>query len=205
MRLKTVICETMLGLSLFCSCCTAQDQTTAETHRKLEISLGATTLAIGMPKDHAIAALATTYRVEPAGSEDWWAVSSKPPYSVTTPYSAIGNLGFESGKLVYISKRLFEAGRELSAPSFSRAFQAIVAQFVAQEGGSGLLSGTHQPAVSCLVRTETQDYSTNESKRVVMQCGMKLLVMDWNRSSETEDVMIEEIVGFLPRTLKLKK
>lgn len=178
--------------------------------RTSQISLGAKSVALGMPKDQVIATLASTYRVEPSGSEDFWNVSNKPPYSDANPFTPIGSLVFESGKLVFISKRLFEAGPELSATAFSRAFQAVVGQFVAEEGSFGLLFGNPQPAVSCFMWTETYDHPESEEKRVVMQCGMKLLVMEWIRSDNgplagLEHVTIDENLGSRPTALQPKK
>jgi hypothetical protein len=177
-----------------------------------KITLGGETLVLGMAKDEVLVMLASANSIKQAGNENLWGVDSKPPYSNATPFTVIGEVGFESGVLTYVSKRLFEIGevmgprghtqtdRSLTGTSFARAYEAIVTQFVAEEGTSRLFNDdTPRPAADCLVWTEAYDLIGNEIKRVVMQCGTKLLQMEWNRQDDGEDVIIDESMGNFPR------
>jgi hypothetical protein len=158
--------------------------------RQADFVLGTKTIRLGMPKNDVIAMLATIYTVRPAGTEDWWQVSSNPPYTDATPYTPIANLGFESGKLVYISKRRLDADRYMNAPALMRKFHAILTDFLAEQGKA------------CHLSTEHYQLPGNEEHRMGIACGEKLLSVEI--SSAFDSLTINEIRGYLPNTLQPK-
>jgi hypothetical protein len=150
-----------------------------------EISLGSKTLKLGMPKDLVIATLAGSFDLEMAGSEEFWSVASKPPYTVNTPYTYVGSVGFEAGKLVYVLKRRFDAGSATSATALARAFHLVLKDFLAEQGGS------------CKLDTLRAELLEVDERRVSIQCGLKVITIDTFHHESNDSVKIDETLGAL--------
>jgi len=143
-------------------------------------------LKLGMPKDAVIATLATQYRVEPAGGEEWWSVDAKQDQSVH-----VGNLGFESGRLIYVLKRHFYTDKGTGAFALANALHVVLTAFLHEQGNA------------CSVSTSMYDALTNETKRMAITCGRKTLTMEavhlTDPTGAPDWVMIEESLGAPPR------
>jgi hypothetical protein len=180
MKIHFIIFSVLIGASI---CGWAQKSGT-------ETMLGTTSLKLGMTKEEVIKKLAGRYRVGPDGDEDWWGVDSQPPYTAATPFDHFASLTFESGRLAYVIKRHFSANRGTSVIAFANALHVIVAGFIQDQGNS------------CTVAAPHFDSITYEVKKVLIQCGSKVLSLELGRSPDhaavTDGITIEEVIGILP-------
>jgi hypothetical protein len=155
-----------------------------------ETMLGTISLKVGMAKEQVIAKLASQYRIEPAGDEDWWSVDSQPPYTDAVPFDHFANLAFTSGRLVYVSKRLFNADRGSGALLLANSLYVILTDFIQEQSGS------------CAIATRRYDAVSHEEKRVSIQCGRKIVTLEVLQTAEHtaagDAVVVNEIFGVLP-------
>jgi hypothetical protein len=147
-----------------------------------EIAFGGVRLKLGMRKEEVIATLAQVYGLRPQPNDSFWTIESKK----VPPYEVYGTIGFDEGKLVYVSKRRFDAWNSDKAPAFVRNLEVVLAEFLATAGHD------------CTVIGSSFELPNVDGHRFIFQCGVRILSVDETHSDqqpEYDNVSIDEIIG----------
>jgi hypothetical protein len=120
------------------------------------ISLGLTTLHIGMARDSAIAALSVNYNIDDKGI----VMTKKGP-----PYDAVGSVVFKDG-------RLSQVWKDWSANDQEQSFELANNMY-------GLFDGLKREGrTACIADTGVSQGPKGESKAIFFNCGNKEIRVD---------------------------
>jgi hypothetical protein len=147
------------------------------------IELGTTALALGMPQQKVIDALAGWYVVEkqPGSSEPFssWMIRTRGAPSAGVPATTLANLGFKDGKLFSVFKYWGPEDQQKGAALASALYGAL-AQLI-KEGRR-----------SCVIDTATNQTPQAEMKSAFIVCGGKYIEVSITRQNGDDFASITE-------------
>ncbi|HEX3662260.1 MAG TPA: hypothetical protein VHU89_12555 [Acidobacteriaceae bacterium] len=149
------------------------------------ITLGSTTLYLGLARDAVLSELSKHYTVVKNGELESWTIKSK-----DTPPENLGQISFKGGKLVCADK--LWTGSEDSDFAFANVLHGALNQF--QKEGRN----------ACLISTDYKREPSFEERSITFHCGPRELIIETDKFFLTggggqpesgESTLIEEVLS----------